>query len=306
MYTLFIPLSGAVLTFHYPAKEKIMDFKNLYELLNLKPTASQSDIANAMKKAAQQQTITLEDLKLCKLNLLDVEARKQYNARLFAEYPELLAPPPEPEPEPEPGKADETEPLAPAKTKQGNKKLYLILAAVAAAIVLIAGTVAYFKHFKPIEEAKEAVRNLLKDPDSAKFYDVEKVVNTHLKKESICGQVNAKAPAGGYVGKKMFLYDIETKVAFIIPETRPKKLTEELSYSYLYKAACLNADPDKLKADSAAYDDSLGKILSLQSQWINAGSSEERERLDKAIAIAKAESAEKKEKVTIFTDSDDD
>ena len=284
-----------------------MDFKNLYALLNIKPTASQSDIAKAMRQAAQQQTITLDDLKLCKQYLLNEEERNKYDERLFAAYPELLAPPPEskPEPEPEPEKAEEAKPLAPAKTKQGNKKLYLILAAVAAVIVLI-GTVAYFKHFKPIAEAKEAVRDLLKDPDSAKFYDVEKVVNTHLKKESICGQVNAKAPAGGYVGKKMFLYDIETKVAFIIPETRPKKLTEELSYSYLYKAACLNADPDKLKADSAAYDDSLGKILSLQSQWINAGSSEERERLDKAIAIAKAESAEKKEKVTIFTDSDDD
>jgi len=283
-----------------------MDFKNLYELLNLKPTASQSDIANAMKKAAQQQTITLEDLKLCKLNLLDVEARKQYNARLFAEYPELLAPPPEPEPEPEPGKADETEPLAPAKTKQGNKKLYLILAAVAAAIVLIAGTVAYFKHFKPIEEAKEAVRNLLKDPDSAKFYDVEKVVNTHLKKQSICGQVNAKATAGGYVGKKMFLYDIKTKVAFIIPESKPKKQTEEFSFSFLYKAACLNADPEKLNADSAAYKDTLEKLVSLQRQRLNASSDEEQERLDKAIATTKAKSDEEWAKITIYTDSDDD
>ena len=285
-----------------------MDFKNLYELLNLKPTASQSDIANAMKKAAQQQTITLEDLKLCKLNLLDVEARKKYNAQLFAEYPELLAPPPEPkpEPEPEPEKAEEAEPLAPAKTKQSNKKLYLILAAVVAAIALIAGTVAYFKHFKPIAEAKEAVRDLLKDPDSAKFYDVEKVVNTHLKKESICGQVNAKATAGGYVGKKMFLYDIKTKVAFIIPESKPKKQTEEFSFSFLYKAACLNADPEKLNADSAAYKDTLEKLVSLQRQRLNASSDEEQERLDKAIATTKAKSDEEWAKITIYTDSDDD
>lgn len=283
-----------------------MDFKNLYELLNLKPTASQSDIANAMKKAAQQQTITLEDLKLCKLNLLDVEARKQYNARLFAEYPELLTPPPEPKPEPEPEKAEEAKPLAPAKTKQSNKKLYLILATVVAVIVLIAGTVAYFKHFKPIAEAKEAVRDLLKDPDSAKFYDVEKVVNTHLKKESICGQVNAKATAGGYAGKKMFLYDIKTKVAIIIPETRPKKQTEEFSFSFLYKAACLNADPEKLNADSAAYKDTLEKLVSLQRQRLNASSDEEQERLDKAIATTKAKSDEEWAKITIYTDSDDD
>ena len=231
-----------------------MDFKNLYELLNLKPTASQSDIANAMKKAAQQQTITLEDLKLCKLNLLDVEARKQYNARLFAEYPELLAPPPEPKPEPEPEKTEEAKPLAPAKTKQSNKKLYLILAAVVAAIVLIAGTVAYFKHFKPIAEAKEAVRDLLKDPDSAKFYKVKKVVNTYNQITYICGEVNAKSPAGGYVGKELFLYNTKTNVAFIIPKTNPGTL--EFYYSLIYRVGCLNADPEKINADISIYTDS--------------------------------------------------
>ena len=281
-----------------------MDFKNLYALLNIKPTASQSDVAKAMKQAAQQQTITLDDLKLCKQYLLNEEERNKYDERLFAAYPELLAPPPEPKPEPEPEKAEEAKPLTTTPI-QKKKKLYLILGIVAAAIVLI-GTVAYFKHFKPIAEAKEAVRDLLKDPDSAKFYDVEKVVNTYLKKESICGQVNAKAPAGGYVGKKMFLYDIKTKVAIIIPETRPKKQTEEFSYSFLYKAACLNADPDKLNADEATYNESLGKILSLQGQWFNASSDEERERLDKAIATEKAKSEEEKKKITIYTDSDDD
>ena len=231
-----------------------MDFKNLYELLNLKPTASQSDIAKAMRQAAQQQTITLDDLKLCKQYLLNEEERTKYDERLFAAHPELLAPPPEPEPEPE--KAEEAKPLAPAKTKQGNKKLYLILAAVAAVIVLIAGTVAYFKHFKPIAEAKEAVRDLLKDPDSAKFYDVEKVVNTHNKEIFVCGEVNAKATAGGYVGKTKFLYNTKTKVALIIPETRPETLTKELYYNWIYGIACLNADPDKMDADFTLFTDS--------------------------------------------------
>ena len=285
-----------------------MDFKNLYALLKIKPTASQSDIAKAMRQAAQQQTITLDDLKLCKQYLLNEEERNKYDERLFAAYPELLAPPPEPKPkpEPEPEKAEEAKSLAPAKTKQGNKKLYLILAAVAAAIALIAGTVAYFKHFKPIAEAKEVVRDLLKDPDSAKFYDVEKVVNTHVKKVSICGQVNAKATAGGYAGKKMFVYNMERKSAFIIPESKPKDLTEEFYYSFLYKASCLNADPEKLNADSAAYKDTLEKLVSLQRQRLNASSDEEQERLDKAIATTKAKSEEEWEKITIFTDSDDD
>lgn len=221
-----------------------MDFKNLYALLNIKPTASQSDIAKAMKQAAQQQTITLENLKLCKLNLLDVEARKKYNAQLFAEYPELLAPPPEPTPEPEtePEKAEEAEPLAPAKTKQSNKKLYLILAAVVAAIVLITGTVAYFKHFKPIADAKEAVRDSLMTPDSAKFYKVKKVVNTYNKKIYVCGEMNS----GGYAGKKKFVYELKSKKVTVIPNIRPDNVTVDYYYRTLYRVGCLNADPDEL------------------------------------------------------------
>ena len=196
-----------------------MDFKNLYALLKIKPTASQSDIAKAMKQAAQQQTITLDDLKLCKQYLLNEEERTKYDERLFAAHPELLAPPPEPkpEPEPEPEKAEEAKPLT-TTLIQKKKKLYLILAIVAAVIVLV-GTVAYFKHFKHIAVAKEAVRDLLKDPDSAKFYDVEKHLNIHNKEIYVCGEVNAKAPAGGYVGKKPFVYDPMFKEAHIIPIT---------------------------------------------------------------------------------------
>ena len=219
-----------------------MDFKNLYALLNIKPTASQSDIAKAMRQAAQQQTITLDDLKLCKQYLLNEEERNKYDERLFAAYPELLAPPPEPKPEPEPEKAEEAKPLAPGKTKQGNKKLYLILAAVVAAIALIAGTVAYFKHFKPIADAKEAVRDSLMTPDSAKFYKVKKVVNTYNKKIYVCGEMNS----GGYAGKKKFVYELKSKKVTVIPNKRPDNVTIEYYYSTLYRVGCLNADPDEL------------------------------------------------------------
>ena len=286
-----------------------MDFKNLYALLNIKPTASQSDIAKAMKQAAQQQTITLEDLKLCKLNLLDVEARKQYNARLFAEYPELLAPPPEPkpepEPEPEPEKAEEAKPLAPAKTKQGNKKLYLILAAVAAVIVLI-GTVAYFKHFKPIAEAKEAVRDLLKDPDSAKFYDVKKVVNTHNKEIYVCGEMNARALAGGYAGKEKFVYELKSKKATVIPDKRPDSVIVEYYYSALYRIGCLNTDPAELLKAMETLGDYEDKVSPLIEKRNASESSFEREELAKSIdsIFAKAKAVE--QKLTIYTDSDDD
>ena len=228
-----------------------MDFKNLYALLKIKPTASQSDIAKAMRQAAQQQTITLDDLKLCKQYLLNEEERTKYDERLFAAHPELLAPPPEPkpEPEPEPEKAEEAEPLAPAKTKQSNKKLYLILIIAVAAIALIAGTVAYIKHFKPIAEAKEAVRDLLKDPDSAKFYDVKTLKNTKDKQVYVCGEVNAKVPAGGYGGKERFVYIPYVNTAYIIPDKKPELPGDEMVVSVYYRVGCLNDDLYKLKKD---------------------------------------------------------
>ena len=278
-----------------------MDFKNLYALLNIKPTASQSDIAKAMRHAAQQQTITLDDLKLCKQYLLNEEERNKYDERLFATYPELLAPPPEPKPE----KAEEVKPLEPAKTKQGNKKLYLILVVVAAAIVLI-GTVAYFKHFKPIAEAKEAVRDLLKDPDSAKFYDVKKVVNTHNKEIYVCGEMNARALAGGYASKEKFVYELKSKKATVIPDKRPDSIIVEYYYSTLYRVGCLNTDPAELLKAMETTGDYAGKVLSLIDKRKVSENSFEREELAKSIANLSAKTKAEEQKLTIYTNSDDD
>jgi len=96
------------------------------------------------------------------------------------------------------------------------------LAAVVAAIALFAaGTVAYFKHFKPIADAKEAVRDSLMTPDSAKFYKVKKVVNTYNKKIYVCGEMNS----GGYAGKKKFVYELKSKKVTVIPNKRPDNVT---------------------------------------------------------------------------------
>ncbi|OOX79315.1 J domain-containing protein [Snodgrassella alvi] len=67
-----------------------MAFKNLYELLGVKPTATDEEILNAMRRLAQLQLVELDDLKLCKSVLLNPEMRKRYDAKLFAEYPEVL------------------------------------------------------------------------------------------------------------------------------------------------------------------------------------------------------------------------
>lgn len=66
------------------------DFKNLYQLLDVSPVVSVEEIKKAMCSAAESQRIELADLQLCQQILLDLEARKKYNTKLFKEYPELL------------------------------------------------------------------------------------------------------------------------------------------------------------------------------------------------------------------------
>jgi hypothetical protein len=50
--------------------------------------------------------------------------------------------------------------------------------------------------------AQKAVRDALKDPDSARFTDL--VLYKQGEVYGVCGYVNAKNSYGGYVGKKLF------------------------------------------------------------------------------------------------------
>jgi hypothetical protein len=56
-----------------------------------------------------------------------------------------------------------------------------------------------------MEDAKAAIMDRLKDPDSARFSDVK------LKGDIVCGWVNAKTSAGGYAGKRLWMYTLERK-----------------------------------------------------------------------------------------------
>lgn len=67
-----------------------MAFKNLYALLGVNPNATDTEIVKAMREVAQLQLVELSDLRQCKAVLLNPEARKKYNAQLYAEYPEIL------------------------------------------------------------------------------------------------------------------------------------------------------------------------------------------------------------------------
>lgn len=278
-----------------------MAFKNLYELLKLKPTATPKDIAQAMKNAAQNQTISLDDLKQCKQLLLNEEARKKYNARLYAEYPEILIELTKPK-EPEPTKLETPEPV---NTVASKKKRYIFISVACAAVVAVM-VGAYFKYYKPISDAKEAVKDILKDPDSAKFYNVKRFVNTKDKKVYVCGEVNAKVPAGGYGGKQRFVYFSGVKEAFLIPNEKPEQPEEELKYGLIYRVGCLDGDPVALAAQMLTTIKDIEEYRELSRKRSYTYNKIELADLDRKLGSLEVHMFNGARSVSIYRNSDDE
>ncbi|PIT44024.1 hypothetical protein [Snodgrassella alvi] len=254
-----------------------MSFKNLYALLGVAPTASDTEIVKAMRQMAQLQLVELDDLKLCKATLLNPEERKKYNAQLFAECPEVLE---------ELTKSKETEEAKlppPKKTTRSKKNLYVILASVVA-VGVVAGAVVYFKHYKPLWEVKDAVRDILKDPDSAKFYNIRKVVNGKLT--SYCGEVNAKVATGGYGGKQRFVYEVEEKNTTLVPSSKPLDETEEVYVSALWKIRCEKLNYDEVMGDVKQWE----KLESIRKEGKEAMDSLDKYKYSGSEAYTEAES----------------
>lgn len=219
-----------------------MAFVNLYALLGVEPTATETEIVKAMRQMAQHQLISLDDLKLCKNTLLDPEARKKYNAQLFAECPEVLeklTKPKEPESKPAPEKKN----FKTQGKQKNNRKLWVYSAICILIGLAVVSGIAYI-YYKPIFEVKNAVKDLLKDPESARFYDIKKVVNG--KTISYCGEVNARAMLGGYGGKQRFIYEEEYKKATLVPSSKPFEESVEVYISALWKIRCEKLDYDKV------------------------------------------------------------
>ncbi|PIT12170.1 hypothetical protein BGI32_10545 [Snodgrassella alvi] len=274
----------------------MMAFKNLYQLLSLKPTASHLDIVNAMKKAAQQQTISLEDLKLCKQVLLNEELRKKYNSRLFIEYPELLEVPPKPK------ESEEVKPLPPKKAGRNKKKLYLILAIIVAMVIF--GAIAYSKYNSLASEAKEAVRKILLRPESATFYDIRIHFNTNNKKIYVCGKVVAKVLDGYYSGKETFVYAPHIKQAVVIHKKKPWFLQDELKSSIAYKIGCLNDDPAKLGKQLSLFMDHAHEYGALKWLEFSASDKVEQAKLDKRLVELKTIVEAELQAISIYEQSD--
>lgn len=62
---------------------------NLYELLNIKPSSNQSQIQQALNRAAEKRLLSIEQLQKVKNVLLNEDKRSQYDAALFVAYPDL-------------------------------------------------------------------------------------------------------------------------------------------------------------------------------------------------------------------------
>lgn len=98
---------------------------NLYQLLGIAPNATSDQIRKALTTAAQQQSLPLDTLRKCQTCLLDTDKRKQYNARLFAEHPEILENMMAQANPPAPAETEKTEP--PPKPSQASSNLYELL-----------------------------------------------------------------------------------------------------------------------------------------------------------------------------------
>jgi hypothetical protein len=132
-------------------------------------------------------------------------------------------------------------------------------------MVVIAGVLAAFsvsaapaaKPKSPIEEAKIAVRGILKDPASAQFKNL-KINSTG----DVCGQFNAKNSFGGYGEFEYFRYEVKNK---LLTNSEVSRLEGEIEADKKMRYEPGFVDPDfkkfeQMKEKIAAKYDFIKKI----------------------------------------------
>ena len=101
---------------------------------------------------------------------------------------------------------------------------------VVAMLAIFANTSHAATNQQIINEAKLAVKERLKDPESARFRNVRVEENPN-KSVWIKGEYNAKNSYGGYVGFEKFVYSPNDKHLVLEPELRIKAEREPLKPS---------------------------------------------------------------------------
>jgi hypothetical protein len=96
--------------------------------------------------------------------------------------------------------------------------------------------------YLPTRKVEQAVRDRLRDPDSAIFRDVHYYSNNQVG----CGMVNAKNGMGGYVGYRAFIlfpdgdlrFEPEGTGEFGLPEQRLEAAQKTLNFITLAQQSC--------------------------------------------------------------------
>jgi hypothetical protein len=108
-----------------------------------------------------------------------------------------------------------------------------------ACLMLLAsvGSAAYAAKPKPpVEEAKAAVKDTLRDPASAQFKNIK--INSV---GDVCGQFNAKNSFGGYGEFEYFRYEVKNK---LLTNREVTRLEAEIEQDKLTRRAPGFSDPD--------------------------------------------------------------
>nr|WP_315467126.1 hypothetical protein [uncultured Undibacterium sp.] len=95
-----------------------------------------------------------------------------------------------------------------------NKSTKVFLGVLATLAIATASGLHYYPQFK----AKNAVREILNDPESARFEGLF----SNRKTGAVCGYVNAKNRMGGYVGRQLFIVSSNGVVDFDTSSTEEK------------------------------------------------------------------------------------
>ncbi len=112
-----------------------------------------------------------------------------------------------------------------------------------------------------IKNAEINLLDKLKDPDSAKFYDVRVVTNSQGKK-AVCGLVNSKNSYGGYVGKQSFFsYESYTDIV---------DLDDSINTRHYKLSGCAGLELEKdAIAEDLATDGCLSNWDLIENTFIN-------------------------------------
>jgi hypothetical protein len=112
-----------------------------------------------------------------------------------------------------------------------------------------------------IQEAQRAVAARLRDPESARFSDVQ-----IASSGAVCGKVNGKNAFGAYEGARSFLFthssgiDMLPSGAFIEGQEigRPTaRGWEQISFHDLYGRHCLGISAERIAADRKAFTNAI-------------------------------------------------